>query len=190
MKMGNVSQSVKDHASAGVQQATPKGLEAELTLLLKGLDAVIPDGTSVTMAGKNLTKDALKAELQQGLDLFQAVHRQVGATKSSRLALSQALPQVRQEVRAFRDALVGLLGRGNPLLEQLGIRVHAGAIAMTAEQKALRVQKLRATRAARHTMGKRQRKSVVGTLPAASTAPVATVPSSGNAGVSGSHGAA
>jgi hypothetical protein len=189
MKMGNVSQSVKDQASAGVKAATPKGLEAELTLLLKGLDAVIPDGTSVTMAGKALTKDSLKAELQQGLDLFQAVHRQIGATKSSRVALSQALPQVRQEVRAFRDALVGLLGRGNPLLEQLGIRVRV-AKPMTAEQKALRVQKLRATRAARHTMGKRQRKSVVGTLPAASPAPVATVPSSGNAGGSGSHGAA
>jgi hypothetical protein len=184
--MGNSNQGAKQVASAGVKEATPKGLEAELTLLLKGLDGVIPNGTSVTIAAKSVTKDELKAELQKELDLFLAIHSQVGALKTSRLALSQALPQIRQDVKNVRDALVGFLGRQNPLLQQMGIRASPGRRPATVEQKALRAQKVRATRAARHTMGARQRALVHGALPAASTAPaVSTVPPSANAGSNG-----
>ena len=60
----------------------------------------------------------------------------------------------------FREHRVAFFGRQSPLLAQLGVKAHGNRRALTPEQKVLRAARARATRAARHTMGVRQKAAV------------------------------
>jgi hypothetical protein len=177
---------IQSQSGSGVKAATPKGLEAEIALLIKGVSASIPDGSSLTVATQSWTKQALVAELQKGLDLYQKVKDQVQALKEDRQARLNGLPAIRKLAKDLRHALIGTFGHGSPMLEQFGIKV-AVPVPLTAEQQALRVARLRATRAARHTLGPRQKQAirgVVATTPSVASAPVAPV-LPGSSGVNG-----
>jgi hypothetical protein len=186
--------------SPAVKAAAPKGLEMELTLLHKGLSSLIPDGTSLTLAGASWTKDTLVTELAKDLAQYQAVANQVRVLKGARQGLQQNLPGARTFAKNLKSALLAYFGRGSPMLAQLGIRAGGGSRALTSEQKVLRAAKARATRVARHTLGPRQRQAIraVGTPTvtlggeASSSSPVAPVsPGSSTPTGSGStHGAA
>jgi hypothetical protein len=184
-------------ASVGAMEAAPKGLELELTLMLKGCDSAIPDGTSLVVAGNSTTKADIKAELQKGLGLFQVVRDEVRALKGGRQARLKAVPTIRLYAENLRAALLGYFGPGSPQLGQFGIKQHGGKRTLTAAQLALRAAKSKATRAMRHTMGARQKQAVRAkgaTLTlggeAASSSPT-TPASPGSSGGSGStHGAA
>jgi hypothetical protein len=168
---------IQSQAGSGVKAATPKGLEAELSLLIKGVSASIPDGSSLMVAGQSWTKAALAAELQKGLDQYQNVKDQVQALKENRQARSTALPATRKLAKALRHALIGNFGQGSPMLEQFGIKT-AVRNPLTAEQLSLRAARARATRAARHTLGPRQKQAirgVVATTPSVTSAPATPV---------------
>src|SRR5450432_2469765 len=143
---------IQSQSGSGVKAATPKVLEAEIALLIKGVSASIPDGSSLTVATQSWTKEALVAELQKGLDLYQKVKDQVQALKQDRQTRSNGLQAIRKLAKDLRHALIGVFGHGSPMLEQFGIKV-AVPVPLTAEQQSLRVARLRATRAARHTLG-------------------------------------
>jgi hypothetical protein len=184
-------------ASVGAKTSAPKGLELELTLMLKGLDSAIPDGTSLVVAGTSTTKADIKVELQKGLGLYQVVRDEVRALKVGRQARSQGLVAVRNYARDLRASLEGFFGPRNPQLLQFGIKQRGGKRTPSAAQVALRAAKAKATRVMRHTMGARQKQSVRAagaTLTlggeASTSSPVAPA-STGSSGGSGStHGAA
>jgi hypothetical protein len=168
---------IPSQAGPGVKAATPKGLEAELSLLIKGVSTSVPDGSSLTVAGQSWTKQALVAELQQGLDLYQKVKDQVQALKETRQARSTGLPAIRKLAKGLRHALIGNFGQGSPMLEQFGIKTVVRN-PLTAEQLSLRAARARATRAARHTLGPRQKQAIRGvvtTTPTVASGPVAPV---------------
>jgi hypothetical protein len=147
-------------ASVGAKQSAPKGLELELTLMLKGLDSAIPDGTSLVVAGISTTKADIKTELQKGLGLFQMVRDERRALQVAHQTRSQGLVGARAYAKNVRAALEGFFGPHNPQLLQFGIKQRAARRPATAAELALRAAKANATRALRHTMGARQKQSV------------------------------
>jgi hypothetical protein len=147
-------------ASAGAKTSAPKGLELEMTLMLKGLDSAIPDGTSLVVAGTSTAKADIKAELQKGLALFQVVRDEARVLKVGRQTKSQGLVAVRNYAKDLRASLEGFFGPRNPQLLQFGIKQRGAKRAPTAAQLALRAAKAKATRSLRHTMGARQKQAV------------------------------
>jgi len=178
-----MTDAIKGEANPGVKAATPKGLEAELALLLKGVSSAVPDGATLMVASQNWTKAALMAELQDGLDLYQKVKDQVQALKEGRQARGNGLPAKRKLAKALRHAMIGTFGQGSPMLEQFGIKA-APRVPLTAEQLALRAARARATRVARLTLGPRQKQTIRGVVtatPRVASGPATPVlPSGGN----------
>jgi hypothetical protein len=160
--MSSSNGSSSEATSPAVKAASPKGLEMELTLLHKGLASLIPDGTSLILAGASWTKDALVTELAKDLGQYQAVTDQVRVLKGARQGLQQNRPGARALAKNLKSALLAYFGRGSPMLAQFGIRAGGGGRALTSEQKVLRAAKARATRAARHTLGPRQKQAIRG----------------------------
>jgi len=183
-------------ASVGAKQSAPKGLELELTLMLKGCDSAIPDGTSLVVAGISTAKTDIKAELQKGLGLFQIVRDELRALQVARQTRSQGLVDVRHYARDLKAALEGFFGPRNPQLLQFGIKQRGGARTPSAAQLALRAAKAKATRALRHTMGARQKQSIRATGATltlggeAVSSPPATAASPADPGGSNANGAA
>jgi hypothetical protein len=197
--MSGSNQTGGNAASPGAKQVSPKGFKMELTLYLKGLASAIPDGSSLLVAGQSWTKDALTTRLQAGLGLYDGVEIKKRDLKAARQTLAQGLPPERKLLKDVRDALVAFLGRGNPMLEQFGIRFHGGSRALTAQQLAMRAAKAKLTRAVRHTLGPKQRLALhvegtptltLGPKGATVTPAGAPAPSSSTDGASGSKGAA
>jgi hypothetical protein len=147
-------------ASVGAKEVAPKGLELELTLMLKGLDSAVPDGTSLVVAGNSTTKADIKTELQKGLGLFQMVRDEARSLQVARQTRSQGLVAVRHYAKDLRAALQGFFGPRNPQLQQFGIKQRGGTRALSSAQFALKAAKAKATRALRHTMGARQKQSI------------------------------
>jgi hypothetical protein len=114
---------------------------------------------------------------QQMLAVFQAVaqtNTDLDAARSVAKAKLQArntaLAVARKLALALEAYLVVTYGKDNPVLADFGIVVQQ-ALPKTPEVKALAAAKAKATRAARHTMGPRQKAAIHGEV-----APVATPP--------------
>jgi len=64
--------------------AAPKGFRQKVSQMIAGLEAVIPDGSSVTVGGQAIAKSDLVTEMTQVLSAYQALDAAVLATKGVR----------------------------------------------------------------------------------------------------------
>ena len=67
-------------------------------------------------------------------------------------------------VSALRKSLHLMFGNDLPSLNDFGISPHKERRALSGEEKLIVAAKIRATRAARHTMGKRQKAAITGAI--------------------------
>jgi hypothetical protein len=141
-------------------QSATKGLELELTLMLKGLDSAIPDGASLVVAGTSTAKADIKTELQKWLGLFQMVRDETRALRVAHQTRSQGMVGAHAYAKNLKATIEGFFGPRNPELLQFGIKQRGARRPATAAENALRAAKAKATRALRHTMGARQKQSV------------------------------
>jgi hypothetical protein len=139
---------------------TRSGFRALLQKMLQGIETVVPDGSSLSTDGGLQTKAAMVAELTQVLSAYKTAEAQQLAVKASRMQLKNASVDNHQLYTQLKDAVIAFFGRGSPLLGQFGLKARSSRRALTSEQKVLRAAKARATRAARHTMGSRQKAAV------------------------------
>lgn len=141
---------------------TVKGVELELDMIFTGLQQVFPPTTTFAAGGKNLAL----ADLLKEVDARRTVYKTVRQLRGDLRAATQTKRDRRPEIEAFikdvRIAATANLGRQNPELTKLGFPVEKPRHDLTAEEKASRAAKARATRAARHTMGARQKAGVHG----------------------------
>ena len=162
---------------AQLSTAVPKGLRLKVSQMIAGIQAVVPDGSSVAVGGAVLAKADLVNELMQISSAYQAIDAGVLAAKTARSQLSAQTPGFHKQYTGIKDAILALLGRGNPQLAQFGITTSKGSKPLTPSQKVVRAEKALKTRALRHTMGKVQKAAVqyAGDLQVAvsETAPVA-----------------
>jgi len=140
--------------------AAPKGFRQKVSQMIAGLQAVIPDGSSVTVGGQAVAKADLVTEMTQIISAYQAIEAAATATKGVRSQLSAQLPGFQKQYLELKDGLVSSLGRGSPQLAQFGITAAKTAKPLTPAQKVVRAQKALNTRAMRHTMGPRQKAAV------------------------------
>jgi hypothetical protein len=140
--------------------AAPKGFRQKVSQMIAGLDAVLPDGSSVTVGGQAVAKPDLVNEMTQVIAAYQAVDAAVVTAKGLRLQLKAQLPGFHKQFLDIKDALVAFLGRGSPQLAQFGITAAKQAKPLTPAAKVVKAQKALNTRAMRHTMGPRQKAAV------------------------------
>ena len=148
--------------TGGAQLSTvvPKGLRLKVSQMIAGIQAVVPEGSSVAVGGVVLAKADLVNELMQISSAYQAIDAGVMAARTARSQLSAQTPGFHKQYTGIKDAILALLGRGNPQLAQFGITTSNGSKPLTPAQKVVRAQKALKTRALRHTMGKVQKAAV------------------------------
>ena len=143
--------------------------------VIAGVDKYYANAT-LALVGTSLTAAALKAVFQGDVDATNAVdsadaqYKQLVANMHSARAKASAMRQ------ALRDYILATAGaQAVQMLQDFGMQVPKRP-KNTPEAQAFAVAKRRATRQARHTMGKNQKATIHGTVtiePAAGATPAA-----------------
>ncbi|MGH7271339.1 MAG: hypothetical protein ACREJ3_13000 [Polyangiaceae bacterium] len=146
--------------------------------VLSGIDKHIP--ASITLGGTAYTLSTLKA-------VFQAQSAAIDAADAQHKAWADAVAAAKAEGKkanatyaSLRSYVIGQYGKtANAILNDFGMSIPKPVGVKTVQAKSTAAAKRAATRVARHTMGKKQRKSVTGMVsvpvPAVTApAPVAT----------------
>jgi len=133
--------------------------------------------TSLVIGGTSLTTAAIIGILQARLDAANAAQ----STRAAWLNAVKADKDERAKTRTFRAGLrqalqVAFAGSIDALAD-FGLTPRKPRV-VTPEKKAAAAAKAKATRAARHTMGKKQKAEIKGTVPATApaTSPAASAP--------------
>jgi hypothetical protein len=142
------------------------------------LSSVVPNA-KVIVSGQPLTTTQIQALIGSHVLATQSVSAERSRLKQL-IAAEQALrAQVKAIVQALRAYVDGTYGLNSPQAEQLGFAPKKRT-PPSAATRTMAVEKARATREVRHTMGKNQKKALKGTVPAAPPAGTATGTSSGH----------
>jgi hypothetical protein len=145
---------------------TTQARDAQIIL---GLQKDLQHVPSLQLAGTAYTPDNLAKLVQSRIDLSNVIAASQ-ATWHSQVVSGQALSaKLTPILRGLRQYVINAYGETSPVLADFGFTAPKKRV-MTPEQKAAAAVKAKATREARHTMGKVQKKSVKGTVPA--TAPL------------------
>lgn len=126
-----------------------------------------PDGSqSIPVGGATFTVTALTQLMQDFVDQRAAVETAKAATKAKIEIERARAPSQLAVIRAFETIVRGTFGNSADVLADFGLSPPRVPVPMTAVQKAVAAAKRKATRAARHTMGKNQKKDVKGAVDA------------------------
>jgi hypothetical protein len=166
-----------------IQMAKTKNTVAVLAgQLIAGTNKHFPTTSSLAFGGGTFTPAEVEASLQTLSDLRTAVNDAKTATKA-KLADEQAqAPSLRTQMSAYVTYVKATFGNSPDVLADFGLTPNKVKAPLTLDQKAAAAAKRTATRAARHTMGSKQKKGVKGTIttiitPTSSTAPQPVAPS-------------
>jgi len=149
--------------------------EGAIRALIAGLLANFAPGDTFVLSGTTYTRDQLVAALQRYLDAVAAT-KAAQATYHGEVDAERAvLKDLRPLRKALKATLQGRYGDNRNKLEQFGLE-PATPGDKTVAAKAQGIEKSKATREARHTMGSQQKKAVKGSVPQPATAqPAASV---------------
>jgi hypothetical protein len=127
---------------------------------------LINGGQPLNVGGATMTVTELTQVLQRFVDNREAV-------ESLKAALAAKLQLERTEgpgqlavIRSFETVVRGAFGNAADALADFGLAPLKARSAMTAEDTAIAVARRQATREARHTMGKNQKKKITGSITA------------------------
>ena len=150
------------------------------------------DRAELKVGGATFTVNALTQLMQDFVDQREAVEASKAATKAKIETERARAPSQIATIVAFETVVRGTFGNSADVLADFGLAPPKARTPMTAEEKAVAAAKRKATRTARHTMGKNQKKSVQGSVtaklvvtpaapspggePVASPAPVGSAP--------------
>jgi hypothetical protein len=167
-----------------------RGPALSLTNILTGAQQFLGSKTLLLPGGP-----ASQSQIVQQVNNLLAPYKAVGLAHQG---LSQSVSQVKDQmddVKSFiqqvQAAVVAAFGPSGPEYAGFGFKAPKARTPLTTEQQAAKVAKMRATRAARHTLGSKQRKAVTGSVaPAASTSsPSGTTSQGGSVSPSPASGA-
>jgi hypothetical protein len=151
--------------------------------LIAGTKQHFATATSLAFAGSTFTPAQVEASLQTLADLREAVDTAKTATRAKVAAEKAQAPSLRSFMSAYVTFVKATFGAQPDVLAHFGLVPKKAPTPLTVEQKAAATAKRDATRAARHTMGPKQKKAVKGTVttivpttPIPATKPVATSP--------------
>jgi hypothetical protein len=156
---------------------------AQVKRLIIGTRKHYPNaGADLTVGGATFTVTSLTQLMQGFVDAREAVEGLKAALRTKVEAERTQAPSQRAVISAFVRIVRGTFGSSADVLADFGLALPKARTPMTAEEKAVAVAKRAATRAARQTMGKNQKKDMKGAVKAAlvvtpigASAPVAPV---------------
>jgi hypothetical protein len=155
--------------------------------LIAGTNKHLASMAQVIFAGSSFTPPQITGKLQALVNLRNDVNAAEATTKAKLASEKADMPALRTFMGAFVTFVKATFGGQPDVLADFGIHPKARA-PLTVEAKAAAAAKRKATRAARHTMGSKQKKDVKGAVtgivvtPVNATQPEATkAPSSPNA---------
>jgi hypothetical protein len=139
-------------------------LEQRVRKLIAGTLKHPPTGP-LTVDGQPLTADALVQVLQGLVDALAKVSAARAQWQEALNEMHDVHAKVVPFIGRYRSVLAGMYGDAPATLEDYGLTPRKVPVPKTAEQKAAAAALRKATRAVRHTMGKRQRKAVKASAP-------------------------
>ncbi len=150
--------------------------------LIAGANQHLSGVGQLTLNNVSYTLPQLLGVLQGFADLCDGVQAAKSVFKDKLSALRTQAPALRAIVSAFVEYVRAAFGTSSEILGDFGLSSRKAKAPQTAEEKALAVQKRNATRAARHTMGKREKAKIHGTVPqtAPNGAPAVAAPGNGS----------
>lgn len=147
------------------------------TMIVKNLPGVLGK-VGIPINGKVMSATQIVALVQSHLDAATHVANLRAQLKSSIQSEDELHATIKAAVNCIRSYVAAMYGERSTQYASLGFDPRKEA-QKTAKSKAQAVDKSLATRAARHTMGKKQRGDIFGEVPAtpsASPAPVTATP--------------
>jgi hypothetical protein len=166
--------------------STPKVTKVTLAQrvrdLIAGTQKHSPNG-QLTLGGETFTAQALVQVLQSLGDSLSTVDAAKASWKGALKNLADVKAKVGPTIKAYRSWVVATYGNTPATLADFGLAPPKAHTPLSADKQAAAVAKRKATRAARHTLGPKQKKDIKGTVPAtapqngAPQAPAPTTPS-------------
>jgi hypothetical protein len=149
-------------------------LLGSINAMVTGLKAEPPAGlTALGVGGKSYSLADLETKLTTYGGMLQGLVDAETAVEAAHLVLVQVGPELTLFVQQAQGAIKGALGKKSASLPVYGLAADKTPAPLTAEKEAQKVARMRATRKARNTMGKRQKAAVKGQVPPAPAAPTA-----------------
>ena len=150
------------------------------TQLIAGVAKHLTTTTPVVILGSSFTPAEITAKLQSIVNLRTDVDAAKAATKAKLAAEATDMPSLRTFMSAFVTYVKAAYGASPDVLADFGIHPTTRA-PLTVQQKAAAAAKRASTRAARHTMGTKQKSAVKGDVTGVIVTPV-TAPTAAPAG--------
>jgi hypothetical protein len=144
--------------------------------LIAGANAHLAKTTPVAFAGGSFTPDQITSKLQTLVNLRTDVDAARAAAKAKLAVETTDMPALRTFMSAFVSFLKVAYSASPDVLAGFGIHPKARA-PLTVEAKAAAAAKRKATRAARHTMGTKQKKAIKGDVTGVLLTPITASPS-------------
>jgi hypothetical protein len=141
-----------------------KATEVTLDSLMNNIDNVLPAGKNMIFRQGSISGPSLLALVTASWQLYDNVHETRNAWLQAIAARNAAQEAARQLVKDCQDGAYATFGEGSYQYEELGFTPKKKPAPLTPEQKQTKLDRLRATRAARHTLGSRQKKAVKGVV--------------------------
>ena len=155
--------------------ATTKNTKGQVVVVAKqliaGTEKHLASVTQVTLLGSSFTPAQITSELQSLVTLRADVDASKASTKAKIANEATQMPALRAFMSAFESFLMGAFGSSPDVLADFGITRKSRA-PLTVEAKAAAAAKRASTRAARHTMGSKQKLAVVGDVTGVVVTPV------------------
>ena len=145
----------------------------KLLAIMRGISEVLTAGKTMPFRNGTIDGPGLQALVAPLIALVQAVGDQKTAYQAAISSRNASMPTIEALINDVKKGVSLGFGDGSVAFEQFGFSPRKKAAALTPEQKQLKLQRMRSTRAARGTMGSRQRQSVKGVVPTPSTPPSA-----------------
>ncbi|MBV9945446.1 MAG: hypothetical protein JOZ69_01195 [Myxococcales bacterium] len=158
--------------------ATTRGKSSEVALaaqLIAGTNKHFQGTTSVVVQGSAITPSAIVERLQTLVGLRNDVDTAQATAKAKVAAEKANSPPLRAFVSAYVAYLRASFGGKPDVLADFGITQKARK-PQTAEAKTAAAAKRKATRAARHTMGTKQKAKVKGSVTGITVTPLTAAP--------------
>jgi hypothetical protein len=136
-----------------------------------GITKHFSNASSLTFGNSTFTPAQIEASLQTLVDLRTAVEDARAALQAKVAAENAQSAPLRSQLSALVAFVKVTFGNTPDVLADFGLKPNKVRTPLTLDQKAAASAKRAATRAARHTMGSKQKKEVKGTITTIVTSP-------------------
>ncbi len=168
---------------ATMKKNTKGQVAATAKQLVAGAEKHLTSTTQVSLLGSSYTLAQVTSTLQTLVTLRSDVDASKASTKAKIANEATQMPALRAFMSAFESYVKAAFGSSPDVLADFGITPKARE-PLTVEAKAAAAAKRASTRAARHTLGTKQRKAIKGDVTGVTLTPI-TAPSPTVAATSG-----